>query len=42
VPAFPTTFELNWPVIRNHRVWFGGARLENIWLDPTKAPVGRS
>lgn len=47
--AFPggaTVLSLGWPAVRNLEVWRGGTggRSPNMyyWLDPTKAPAGRS
>jgi peptide/nickel transport system substrate-binding protein len=42
VPAWSTTFNLNWPVLRNQYVWFAGGRLEFDWLDSSRPPAGKA
>ncbi len=39
IPAWSTTFTLNWPILRNQRVWFGADRFESQWLDQTRPPA---
>ena len=41
MPGSSNTFTMNWPIVRNTQVWQGDTTLRNMWLDPTKRPVGQ-
>ncbi len=41
MPGSSNTFTMSWPVVRNEEVWTGDTTLRNMWLDPTKPPVGQ-
>jgi hypothetical protein len=32
---------MSWPAVRNEQVWVGDTTLRNMWLDPTKPPLGQ-
>lgn len=41
MPGTANTFTMSWPVVRNQQVWNGDTTLRNMWLDPTKPPLGQ-
>ena len=41
MPGSANTFTMSWPVVRNQQVWQGDTTLRNMWLDPSKQPLGQ-
>jgi ABC-type transport system substrate-binding protein len=41
MPGSSNTFVMSWPAVRNEQVWVGDTTLRNMWLDPTKPPLGQ-
>jgi ABC-type transport system substrate-binding protein len=41
MPGSSNSFTMAWPVVRNQKVWDGDTTLRNMWLDPSKKPLGQ-
>jgi hypothetical protein len=38
VPATPTTYSINWPILRDVQTYFGEKSYQHVWLDPARPP----